>query len=132
MKKIDNTVLKNLLNLKEDYNLDLSEDKKDDQLILEDETDKEEIDDTEASTEKNDTENKEKKSEEEKEKDDKKTADTNKEINVNSKVEYKIDINPIYSKMQSAKSPTDVASVLKEFLDTVEASSLEALSQKKD
>lgn len=125
MKKTDNTVLKNLLNLKEDYNLDLSEDKKDDQLILEDEADKEETNDTEASTEKNDTENKEKKPEEV----NKKIADTNKE---NSKIEYKIDINPIYSKMQSAKSPTDVASVLKEFLDTVEASSLEALSQKKD
>lgn len=131
MKKTDN-VIKKLLHLKEDYNLDLSEDKKDSQIILEDDTD-EELDDKESSSEKNDTESKEvKNSEEKKPEDNKESADTNKESKTNSKTEFKIDISPIYEEMQSAKSPTDVALVLKKFLDTIENSSLEALSQKKD
>lgn len=118
MKKTNN-ILKQFLNLKEDYTLDLSKENEDSQLIVEDdkeENNTEEKDDVEAS-EKKDTEEKD-------------TEEDEENIKKSSKELY---FNPnkipeIYSKMESAKSPVDVALSLKDFLDTIEKASLDTLA----
>lgn len=135
MKKIDNTALKHLLNLKEDYTLDLNKNKEDD-IILEDEkNDKASEEANDSSTEEIDTDKEDKSTE-----DDKKTDETPEENKpqgtqtntTKEKNEFAVSMSDIYQEMEDAKSPSSVAFVLKKFLDRVENSSLEALSKIKD
>lgn len=134
MKKTDN-VLKQFLHLNEDYTLDLDKDKGEDQLILEAEGNPEDSEETNdnASEEANDDESKaDSKESSSKSSDDssEEPKEAEKKINSeNKKIKYSISISDIYSKMQAAKTPSEVALILKAFLERVEQSSLNALTQ---
>lgn len=132
MKKTNN-IIKQFLNLKEDYTLDLSKDVKDSQLIVEaDNTDETENTDKTDNTESANITTTSEKSSENTE-DNISKEKTQKEVNNSTEKSVKdTSFNPekvpeIYSKMESSKSPVDVALALKDFLDEIEKTSLNAL-----
>lgn len=143
----DTTLMKNLLNLQEDYTLELTEEDKNElQLhkeIFEEDSDKDE-DDTNKQTpeEKNSEEvtkeeSPENTSEAEDDKDSKDVEETDgKELAVQNNPEsqetktpaFSIDLSEIYAKMQGASTPHDFVMTLKEFFEAIKNSGLTGFS----
>jgi len=140
MKKSKDTAIKNLLNLKEDYMLNLDDYKDSDNLNLkeagaEPDDEKDDEEDTEASDEEVDEEDDVAEDEDSTEDDSVEKSD---EISTETKTTSKTvsKANPfvevkglpeIFSRMKKAQSPADVGLCLKDFLGKLRAASLEAL-----
>jgi cobalamin biosynthesis protein CobT len=140
MKKSKDTAIKNLLNLKEDYMLNLDDYKDSDNLNLKEagaEPDDEE--DTEASDEEVDEEDDVAEDEDEDSTEDdsaEKSDETEKSTETKTTSKPASKANPfvevkglpeIFSRMKKAQSPADVGLCLKDFLGKLRAASLEAL-----
>ncbi len=141
----DTTLMKNLLNLQEDYTLELTEEDKNElQLhkeVFEEESDTDKEDSNkQTSDEKNSEEVTKDESPENKSAVDDDTKDVeetdNKELAVQSNSEeqetktpaFSIDLSEIYSKMQGASTPHDFVMTLKEFFEAIKNSGLTGFS----
>lgn len=144
MKKSKDTAIKNLLNLKEDYMLNLDDYKDSDNLNLkeagaEPDDEKDDEEDTEASDEEVDeeddvTEDEDEDSTEDDSAEKSDETETSAETKTTSKPAGKANpfvevkgLPEIFSRMKKAQSPADVGLCLKDFLGKLRAASLEAL-----
>lgn len=147
MKKEKDSVIKNLLNLKEDYLLNLDDYKDSDNLTFkEDEKDSEEKNEDPESEEKNedpesdetDEDEESEESNEDEDTDDKESEDKKKgkKDGDDKKPEPKVAESPfvkvdglanIFTKMKKAQSPADVGLSLKDFLTKIRKESVDSL-----